>query len=98
MLNEVDLHKEFIPFLVSSEEVKRIGRNSIIGHVISDFPILSQREAFFQGAGYDRLETNDTIFVYTRSIHNRPELMELYDYYPKPKKDSVLLDYKYLCL
>lgn len=72
VLNEVDLHKKFIPFLVFSKEVKTLGRNSKIGHVISDFPFLSRREAFFQGAGYDRLDTNDTIFVFTRSIHNRP--------------------------
>lgn len=72
VLNEVDLHKRFIPFVVYSKEVKALGRNSKIGHIMIEIPFLSRREAFFQGAGYNRLDTNDTIFVFTRSIHDRP--------------------------
>lgn len=95
---EVDLHKKWIPFVVESKLEKQIDRNSIIGHVVNDFPIISKREAFFQGTGYDRLNFNDTIFIFSRSIHSRPDLLELYDYKPKPKKNSVMLDYKYLCM
>jgi hypothetical protein len=45
-----------------------------IGNFIVDIPILSSREAFFQGIGYDRLKTNGTILLYIRSIHNQPQL------------------------
>jgi len=66
--------KDFMPFMVHSKEVKTIARNNKIGHVISDFPILSQREAFFQGMGYDRVGHNKTILLCSRSLHNRKDL------------------------
>lgn len=91
VITEINLYPKFTPFMVYSKEEKRIARNSKIGHSINEFPILSTREAFFQGIGYNRLDTNNTLFLYTRSVHNRPDLQQLYDYRPNPKKDSVLL-------
>ncbi len=74
MLNEFDLMKDFMPFMEHSREVKEISRNCKIGHIVNKFPILSKREAFFQGIGYDRMQHDSTILLYSRSLHNRADL------------------------
>lgn len=43
ILNEVDLHKKYVPFVVKSSTEKIISRNRKIGHVVSDLPFLSTR-------------------------------------------------------
>lgn len=65
VLTEVDLFYKFVPFMKSSKELKVCARNAKIGHCINDFPLLSKREAFFFGIGYDRLDHNGSIFIYT---------------------------------
>jgi hypothetical protein len=69
---EIDLMKKFMPFMKISRTEKMLGRNSRLGYAVNEFPILDKREAFFQGIGYDRLSENGTIFLYSRTLHNRP--------------------------
>ena len=69
-----------------------------IGNFIVDIPVLSSREAFFQGIGYDRLKTNGTIFLYTRSIHNRPDLLKDLNYRPAFHPKTVPLNFKCISL
>lgn len=72
---ELDLFNKIIPMVEYSKEERAVARNMKIGNFIVDIPILSSREAFYQGIGYDRLNTNGTIFLYIRSIHNQPHLL-----------------------
>lgn len=72
-----------------------MARNCRIGYAQSHFPILSVREAFFQGIGYNRLHHNNTLFLYTRSLHNRPDIQEKLNYKCKVNSDYVQLEYKY---
>lgn len=74
VLIEIDLHKKFIPFLEISRQEKIINRNCRIGYAVSGVPLLTKREAFFQGLAYDRLQENGTVFMYTRSLHDREDL------------------------
>ena len=57
-----------------SKQEKIVSRNCRIGHSINNFPILSKREAFFQGIGYDRMDHNKTVILYSRSLNDRPDL------------------------
>lgn len=59
-----------------SKEEKILARNMKIGNFVVDVPVLSSREAFYQGVGYDRLGTNGTVFLFIRSIHNDPDLLK----------------------
>lgn len=80
---------------VSSLE-KRIGRNSRIGYAQSDIPFFSIREAFFQGVGYNRLHHNNSLFMSTRSIHDREDLQQKFGFKCDVNPDFIQLDYKYL--
>ena len=70
----MDLYKHFMPFMKVSRQEKIVARNCRIGYTENHIPILSVREAFFQGIGYNRLNYDNTVFLCTRSIHNRPDL------------------------
>lgn len=71
VISELDFFSELIPDIKLSREEKYIQRNHKIGYCLFDLPILSMREAIFEGVGYNRLEHNNTIFIYSQSIHNR---------------------------
>lgn len=72
--------KKLMPFMKVSRTEKVLGRNSRIGYSVNDFPILDKREAFYQGIGYDRVSHNGTIFAFSRTLHNRPDLQKLFNY------------------
>lgn len=57
-----------------SKQEKIVERNCRIGYTQNNIPIISVREAFFQGIGYNRLAKRKRLFLFTRSIHNRPDL------------------------
>ena len=75
-ITEIDLMKKWMPFMESSSLEKIVSRNCRIGHCINNFPILAKRESFFQGIGYDRMEHNNTVFMYTRSLNSRLDLQK----------------------
>jgi hypothetical protein len=78
-----------------SKQAKSISRNTRIGHTINDLPILSKREVFFLGVGYDRLDYNNTIMLYTRSFTENLELQKELGYIVQKTPGAVQLDYKY---
>jgi hypothetical protein len=47
----------FLPFIVKSEELKVVRRNCKLGTIEMGFPIISNREAYFQGILYNRLNS-----------------------------------------
>lgn len=51
-----------------------------------------------QGIGYNRLHKDKTLFLYTRSIHNRPELQEKLGYKCEVNGEYIQLVYKYFLL
>ena len=79
-MTEIDLMQEFMPFMAESRTEKIISRNNKLGYCVNDFPILAKREAFFQGVGYDRMNHNQTILLYSRTLDSRPDLQKLFDY------------------
>ena len=56
------------------------------------------REAVFEGVGYNRLEHNNTIFIYSQSIHNRQDICRRLDFSPTLNPSYVQIDYRYLCI
>ena len=41
---------------------------------------------------------NKTIFLYTRTLHDRPDLQKLFNFYVKPTPKAIQLDYHYFVL
>lgn len=72
-----------------------LGRNNRIGYSLNDFPVLSQRQAFFQAIGYDRMEHNSTIFSFSRTLHDRPDLQKQFGYKVQETPGAIQLDYHY---
>lgn len=83
--------KDFMPFMEKSKEVKEVSRNCKIGHIVNDFPIISKREAFFQGLGYDRMKHNNSILLFSRSLHNRLDLQKKLGYKVNTDENAVQL-------
>jgi len=81
-----------------SKEEKTISRNSKIGHTINNLPIISKREAFFLGVGYDRLEYNNTVMLYTRSFTDDLKLQAELGYTVHKTPGAVQLNYKYFVI
>ena len=54
LLYEVNLYNQFVPFCKVSKNIKNITRNSKISYSKFKLPIISNREGFFTGFGYDR--------------------------------------------
>lgn len=98
VISELDFFSELIPDIKVSREEKYIGRNHKIGYCLFDLPILSMREAVFEGVGYNRLEHNNTIFIYSQSIHNRQDICRRLDFAPTLNPSYVQIDYRYLCI
>jgi len=94
----MDLYKEFMPFMKVSKQEKIVDRNCRIGFTENHIPIVSVREAYFQGIGYNRLHKNNTLFLFTRSIHNRPDLQKKLGYTCPINENYVQLEYKYFVL
>ena len=44
------------------------------------------------------MDHNDSIFMFTRSLHDRKDLQELLGYKVKETKNAVQLDYKYFII
>ena len=66
--------------------------------MILNFPIVAKREAYFEGKAYFRLKTKKDIFLYTRSIHDKPELQKSLGVETPINKDFVQLNYKYFVI
>ena len=81
-----------------SREEKKVSRNCRIGFTENHIPFFSVREAFFQGIAYNRLKKDGSLFLYTRSIHNRQDLQEKLNYKCLENPKNIQLDYKYLVL
>jgi hypothetical protein len=45
-----------------------VGRNAKVGLTRAYIPLLSNREAYFYAAAYDRLKTHNSIFFYSQTI------------------------------
>ena len=69
-----------------------------MGYAVLNLPFIARREAYFQGAAYFRFKKNKDIFLYTRSIHDKPELQKLFGIEAPLNKDYVPLDYKYFVI
>ncbi len=70
VLSEMDYLTDLMDEVKISREEKNLDRNHKIGYSLYDLPIISCREAFFDAIGYDRLKHNNTLFMFSRSIHN----------------------------
>jgi len=94
----MDFYDQLIPTITNSKEEKYVDRNHKLGYCVFDFPILSQREAFFEGIGFNRLNHNGTIFMYCQSINDRPEYCSKLDYKPIPNPKFVQINFEYLLI
>lgn len=95
VLIDMELYSDFIPFNEISRQEKIFSRNCRIGYNLNNYPFLAKREAYFQGIGYSRLLTHKEFFLYTRSIHDKPELQKYLKFPASINPDYVPLTYKY---
>ena len=48
-----------------------------------------------KGIGYDRMNHNQTILVYSPTLHSRSDLQKLFNYLIKLTPGTIYLDYNY---
>ena len=92
----MDYYAQLIPDIIESREEKYFAKNHKIGYSKFDFPILSIREAVYEGVGYNRLNHNKTIFIYSQYLQNPQDLCKKLDYKPRLNPEYVPVDYNYM--
>lgn len=60
--------------------------------------MISLREASFEALAYNRLWHNNTVFLFGRSINNKPEVCQRLNYKPTTHSNYVQIDYRYLSI
>ena len=65
---EVDLMYKITPFAYGTKEIREISRNKRIGVTKIDVPLLNDRQAYFYAAAYDRLESHNSIFFFSKTV------------------------------
>ena len=78
LLYEVRQYNQFIPFCKVSKNLRNLARNAKISYAKFNLPILSNREGFFVGYGYDRWEYNGTILISIRTIDEDIDFLKKY--------------------
>ena len=76
IVSEIDLFGNFVPFAYDTKELKQVSRNQRIGRTKVAVPILTHREAFFYAAAYDRLQTHNSIFFFSKTLTNDKKLQK----------------------
>jgi hypothetical protein len=57
--------------------IKRPARNKVLGYCKISIPFLTERDACIYAVGYDRIATNGTIFMLSRSIDDAGEIAQI---------------------
>lgn len=71
LIYEVDLYPNWFPFLKKGVQLKLVHRAAKIAYTEMSFPPpVSNREGYFLGCGYDRLQENGSIFLTVKTIHD----------------------------
>ena len=96
LLQEPSFYNQCMPFTTESREEKFIGRNSEVGSVVMDIPMLTCREAFFKLTTYCRLHTHGEIVLIQESLEDNKKLQERIGYHPTPNEKYVPITNKYL--
>ena len=97
---DIDMQKEFVPFVYLSREVKQIARNRKAGYSLNYLPVLTDRECYFWATGYDRLKHKGSVFIFTETYDENPQIQEEFDLRVPPAEESdyVRLKVHYFCL
>lgn len=71
LVYEVDLYNHWFPFLKRGVELKTVHRAAKICYTEMSFPPpIANREVYFLGCGYDRLQQNGSIFLNVKTVHD----------------------------
>ena len=95
LFNELDYHSEYVPFVERCETVKEIRRATKIGYACMNVPMISKRECYFFGAGYNLLDEIGSIALLSKSIHSDKEFCSNNNIEIPLKSKYVRLDYKH---
>ncbi|KAL4466538.1 hypothetical protein ABPG72_010589 [Tetrahymena utriculariae] len=76
LVYEIDLFKNWFPFCKHAYTIKKPKKGEKIGYFEMNLPFISNREAYIQGVGIDRLEVNGTILIKCKTIHDDQQLLK----------------------
>lgn len=93
--NEFEYHKDYVPFVEEAIMVKEIRKATKIGYVCIDVPMISKRECYFYGVGFNLLEETGSIPLISKSIHNDVEFCKKICFDVPEKTKYVRFEYKY---
>ena len=68
--NEFEYFKDYVPFVDTGKLVLDIRKATKIGYACMDVPMVSKRECYFYGAGYNLLDEIGSIILISKSIHD----------------------------
>jgi len=93
--NEMNLAKEYLPFMDEGRMVKEIRRATKVGYALMDVPLISKRECYYYGVGYNLLHEYGSIPLVSKTIHSDPVFLKKLGIEVPASSKHVKLDYKY---
>lgn len=93
--NEFRYFKDYVPFTKEGWLVKDIRKATKVGYALMDVPMVSKRECYFYGAGFNLLDEFGTIPLISKSIHSNEEFCKKLGVNIPKETKHVRLDYKY---
>lgn len=76
----------------------QVGRNQKVGVTRVYVPILSNREAYFFAAAYDRLQSHNSVFFYSKTITSDANFLKRLNITIERDLELVELEYKFYIL
>lgn len=71
--NEMEYFKDYLPFIEEGKLLKEVRRATKLGYALMDVPMISKRECYFYGVGFNLLEEYGCIPMVSKSIHSDKE-------------------------
>jgi hypothetical protein len=68
LIYEVEFYPKWFPFCSQSNCVAQLGKAKKVVHMVSHFPVISDRDFLVYGFGVNRLKENNSILLLVRSI------------------------------
>jgi len=96
LVSETNLWNQWMPFIKTSTELKKIKRNSVAYYLEFMLPYpLHNRQAHLYGMGVNRLHENGTVFVFSKSIEDDIEFFAKHELRKIENQGTVNLNFKF---
>lgn len=95
LANEGEYMNEFVPYIDHTNLIKKYTKARKYQYSKLNFPVITDREVYFYGEGFDRLDENGTITLISKSVNNDEEFKQKYGITIPTTSQYIRLDFNH---